>query len=130
MGQQFTEFVLRPFGVEDDRDATRSGVIRGDLRIDPPSVFFGFIKPGAEAKQEVVIQSRSGVEFAVAGVECKTAGVTVGAPQQRQDGAWTIPVSVDTAKAGVVDAGITVITDVKGEETLTIPVYAHVTEGG
>jgi len=106
-----------------------TGVIRGDLRVDPPSVFFGFMKPGAEAKQEVVIQSRSGAEFAIAGAECKTTGVTVGAPQQRQDGAWVIQVSVDTAKAGVVDAAITVITGVKGEETLTIPVYARVTEG-
>ena len=106
-----------------------TGVIRGDLRIDPPSVFFGFVKPGAEARQEVVIQSRSGAEFTVTGVECRTAGVTVGAPQERQDGAWAIPVSVDTAKAGVVDGAITVTTDVKGEETLTIPVYAHVAEG-
>ena len=106
-----------------------TGIIRGDVRIDPPSVFFGFVKPGAEAKQEVVIQSRSGAEFTVTRAECKTAGVTVGAPRQRQDGAWVISVSVRTAKAGVVDAAITVTTGVKGEETLTIPVYAHVTEG-
>jgi len=106
-----------------------TGVIRGDVRIDPPTVFFGFVKPGAEAKQEVFIQSRSGAEFTVTGVACKTAGVTVGAPQQRQDGAWVIPVSLDADRRGPVETPITVTTDVPGEETLTIPVYAHVTEG-
>lgn len=104
-----------------------TGRICGDLEIRPPSVFFGFVEPGEKAEQEIVIRSRSGADFTVKSAAANKDTVHVGAPQQR-GGAWVVPISVDTSQPGGIDATVTVTTDVPGEETLEIPVYAHVVE--
>ena len=41
-----------------------TGHIRGDLRVTPPSVFFGFVKVGEKAEQQVTIESRSIAAYA------------------------------------------------------------------
>ena len=102
-----------------------TGHIRGDLRLTPPGVFFGFVKPGAEAKQSVTIGSRSFEPFVVRSVTSDSPKITAGKPENN-DGVWSIPVSVDTSADGVVEGSLTVTTDVPGEETLEIPVYAHI----
>ncbi|MCD6360695.1 MAG: hypothetical protein J7M38_07465 [Armatimonadetes bacterium] len=106
-----------------------TGRIRGDLRLTPPSVFFGFLKPGAQAQQTATIASRSFTPFTVTSATSDAAKITAGAPENK-DGVWSIPVSVDTSAEGVVEGALTVTCDVPGEETLTIPVYAHVIAGG
>ncbi len=104
-----------------------TGRIRGDLRLTPPTVFFGFVKPGAQAQRVVTIESRSFAPFVVRSVAADSPKITAGTPENN-DGVWSIPVSVDTTAEGVVEGSLTVTTDVPGEETLEIPVYAHVTE--
>lgn len=102
-----------------------TGRIRGDLRVTPPSVFFGFVKPAAQAQQTVTIQSRSFALFTVNSATSDAPKITAGTPEEKL-GVWSISVSVDTSREGVVEGAVTVVTDVPGEETLTIPVYAHV----
>ncbi len=104
-----------------------TGSIRGDLRVTPPSVFLGFVKPGAEAQQTITIESRSLSPFAVKSVASDSPRITAGTPENN-DGVWSIPVSVDASAEGVVEGSLTVTTDVPGEETLEIPVYAHIIE--
>lgn len=102
-----------------------AGRIRGDLSVAPPSVFLGFVAPGAQVQQTVTIASRSFTRFAVRAAVSADPKITVGEPSEA-DGVWRIPVSVDTSEPGVIDGKITVTTDVPGEETLEIPVYAHI----
>ncbi len=101
------------------------GRIRGDLEVRPPFAFFGFVEPGEKAEQAITIRSRSGADFAVKSAVADKDVVKLGTPQQR-DGTWVIPVSVDTSQPGAIEATVTVTTDIPGEETLKIPVYAHV----
>lgn len=82
-------------------------------------MFFGFVKPGAQAQQTVTIESCSFAPFAVKSVTSDAPKITAGAPENK-DGVWSIPVSVDTSAEGVVEAALTVTTDVPGEETLTV----------
>ncbi|NLO73883.1 MAG: DUF1573 domain-containing protein [candidate division WS1 bacterium] len=100
-------------------------VVRGDLEVQPASVFFGFAKPGAKAEREIVIRSRSGAEFKVTGATADKPGIRAGTPVLRE-GAWVVPVSVDTAAVGPIDGKVTVTTNVPGEERLVIAVYVHV----
>jgi hypothetical protein len=102
-----------------------AGRIRGDLSVGPPSVFLGFVTPGAQAQQTVTIASRSFTRFAVRAAVSADPKIAVGEPSEA-DGVWRIPVSVATSESGVIDGRITVTTDVPGEETLEIPVYAHI----
>ena len=86
-----------------------TGRIRGDLRVTPPSVFFGFVKPGAEAQQSVTVESRSFAPFTIASVVSSTPKITAGTPENR-DGGWSITVSVDRSVEGVVEGALTVTT--------------------
>ncbi len=102
-----------------------TGEIRGDLDIRPATVFFGFIKPGQKAQQQVTIQSGSGAGFTVKSVQADRSEIQVEVAEQSA-GQWVVSVSMNTAQAGTLDGTVTVNTDVPGEETLLIPVYAHV----
>jgi hypothetical protein len=96
-----------------------------NLNATPPSVLFGFVKRGDKAEQRVTIESRSMAQFTLRATRSDTPKVRAGAPEQRE-GRWLIPVSVDSSESGVVDGKLAVTTDVPGEETLEIPVYAHI----
>jgi len=101
--------------------------VQADLVVRPWPAFFGFVAPGGKAEQAVTLRSRSGADFTVKSAVADKDVVKLGTPQQR-DGTWVVPISVDTSQPGVIDATVTVTTDVPGEETLPIPVYAHITE--
>lgn len=105
-----------------------SGEIRGDLMLSSRSLFLARMHDGKH-EGELLLASRLGKPFCVKRVEADDRRVVVGA-EQRTAGVWVLRASVDdTSEPGVVDAVITVMTDVPGEETLKIPVYAHVKEG-
>jgi len=106
-----------------------TGRIRGDLKVDPPTVFFGFVKLGEKAEQTVIIESRSLAAFTLKAANADSRKIRAGTPEQRE-GRWLIPIAVDTSAPGVIDANLTVTTDVPGEETLEIPVYAHIVAQG
>jgi hypothetical protein len=102
-----------------------TGRIRGDLKLTPPTVFFGFVKPGEKAEQTVTIESRSLAAFTLKDLTPDSPKLRAGTPEQRE-GRWVIAISADTSEPGVVEGKLTVTTDVPGEETLAIPVYAHI----
>ncbi len=102
-----------------------TGEIRGDLEVRPATVFFGFLKPGDQAQQQVTIQSGSGASFTVKSVQADRSEIQV-EMAERSAAQWVISVSVNTSQAGTLDGTVTMNTDVPGEETLQIPVYAHV----
>lgn len=104
-----------------------TGTIRGDLEVRPPTIFFGFLKQGEHAEQTVTIQSRSGADFMIQGATADKEEIKVGTPE-KDNGKWLIPISVDTSELGAIDGTVTLTTSVPGEETLLIPVYAHVVE--
>ncbi len=55
-----------------------TGRIRGDLRLTPPSVFLGFVDPGAEAQQTIAIESRSFAPFVVRSLAADSPRITAG----------------------------------------------------
>ncbi len=79
------------------------GRIRGDLEARPVTVFFGFVKPGQTADEDMVIRSRTGTGFTVKSVVADKDVVNLGTPQQR-DGTWVVPISLDTSKLGAIQA--------------------------
>lgn len=103
-----------------------TGEIRGDLDAHPRTVFFGFVKPNAEASQDVLVRSRSLEAFQIKKATCQDGRITVGTPKRLDDGRWQVAVSVDTGQEGVVNSTVVLTTDVSGEERLEIPVYAHI----
>jgi hypothetical protein len=103
-----------------------TGRIRGDLEVQPSQVFFGFVAPGKPAEQKIVIASRSGAPFTVKSAKLEAAGLRVSEPTRAEDGTWTLTVSLAADKPGVIDTHLVLTTDVPGEETLEVPVYAHV----
>jgi len=100
-------------------------VIRSDLQVRPATVFFGFVQAGEQAQQEIVIRSRSGADFTVKSAAPNDDAIQVGPPQQRR-GNWAISIAVDTSQPGVIDGTVTITTDVPGEESLKVGVYAYV----
>ena len=101
------------------------GRVVGDLAVTPSAAFFGFLRVGQPAQQEFVIHSRYGSPFAVKSVKSSNATVQTSAPAMRQ-GQWVVSVAVDTSAVGVVKGSVTVFTDLRGEDQLVVPVYAHV----
>jgi hypothetical protein len=100
--------------------------VHGELRTTPPSATFGQVKLRAKVTRELVITSSRGTAFNVTGVKTSTPEILVGTPR-RHDGSWVIPVSVDASAAKTVSGAINIMTDVPGEENVTIPFYAQVT---
>jgi hypothetical protein len=103
-----------------------TGHVRGDLEVRPSQVFFGFVAPGKPAEQKIVIASRSGAPFTGKSATLGGAGLRVSEPTRAEDGTWTLTVSLAADKPGVIDTHLVLTTDVPGEETLEVPVYAHV----
>ncbi len=104
-----------------------SGEIRGDLTLSSRSLFLARVRDG-KREGEVLLSSRLGKPFCVKRVEADDQRVVVVA-ERRATGVWVLRASVDNTHAATIDASLTATTDVQGEETLTIPVYAQVTEG-
>ena len=104
------------------------GLVRGDLEVEGGSVFFGFVKPGGKAQQELVIRSGHDRPFQVQSASCEDARVRVGKPQRVGEGAWKVPVALDTSRPGFVDAKVTVKTDVEREQTIEVVVTACIAE--
>jgi len=104
-----------------------TGDVRGDLALTPSQAFFGFVPSGEQRTQTLTIASRSGSPFTVTGARLEGEGARVSEPARTEDGRWTVTVSLTAAKAGVVDTHLLLTTDVPSEETLQVPVYAHVT---
>ena len=103
-----------------------AGAVRGDLQVTPPSAFFGFVKRGREATDRLSLTTRSGAAF-------KLLDVTPGDPkvkvtQTEIKGGYRLTISVPTDKLGVSRGELVLTTDIPLEETIKIPVYAHVTE--
>ena len=104
------------------------GLVRGDLEVEGGSVFFGFVKPGGKAQQELVIRSGHDRKFQVQSASCEDSRVRVGKPQRVGEGAWKVPVALDTSRPGFVDAKVTVKTDVEREQTIEVVVTACIAE--
>lgn len=103
--------------------------VRGRVRVELPTLFFGFVPAGRGADLQLPVAAPSAPDFRVQGVECDrtelAATITGGAP----GGPYTITVSVPpNAPLGVTEGTLTITTNVPGEERIAIPVYAHVVE--
>ena len=103
-----------------------TGEVRGDADIRPAQVFFGFVTAGDKAEQVVAITSRSGSAFGVNSAKLERKGLRVTQPIQTDDGSWRVTATLTAEQLGVIDTELVLTTDVPGEETLEIPVYAHV----
>ena len=103
-----------------------TGEVRGDLDLRPGQVFFGFVKVGDKAEQTVTIASRSRATFAVKSATLEGVGLRVTGPVRPGNGTWKVTVALGAERPGVIDAKLVLTTDVPGEGTLEVPVYAHV----
>jgi len=102
-----------------------TGVVRGDLRAVPTPLFFGFLGISENAQRTLVVESRTNAPFTIRSVAATSPVLSLGQPTGGPT-SWAVPVSVDTSQPAAVQAMILISTDVPGEETLEIPVYAHV----
>jgi len=108
-----------------------AGEVRGDLVVQLREVFFGFVKTGAKAEQRVRIASRSGAPFTVKSAKLDSAVLRLDGPVRADDGSWGLTVSLGAGAPGVIDTKLVLATDVPGEGTIEVPVYAHlVAQGG
>ena len=103
-----------------------TGEVRGDLDLRPAQVFFGFVRVGDKAEQAVTIASRSRATFTVEASNLEGAGLRVAEPVRAEDGSWRVTIALAAQKPGIIDANLVLTTDVPGEGTLEVPVYAHV----
>ena len=103
-----------------------TGEVRGDADIRPAQVFFGFVRAGDKAEQTVTITSHSGDPFAVKSAKLKGKGLRVTQPIQTDDGSWRVTATLTAEQLGIIGTKLVLATDVPGEETLEVPVYAHV----
>jgi len=100
--------------------------VRGDLAVSPPSAFFGFVRRGEQPTANISIRSRSGTPFSLLNIAPSAPRIKV--RPTKTDACYTLTVSVATDKSAVFEGEVAVTTDVPLEETITIPVYAHVVE--
>lgn len=103
-----------------------TGEVRGDADIRPAQVFFGFVRAGDKAEQVVTIRSRSGTSFTVSEAKFDALGVSVDGPVPVTPSEWKLTVTLTANRPGIIDTKLVVTTDVPGEETIEVPVYAHV----
>ncbi|MGB9877708.1 MAG: hypothetical protein ACPLPS_08065 [bacterium] len=75
--------------------------IQNEIKIDPPNIFFGFVKQGQIVSQRVSLLSHSGKSFVIEGVRTSHPFLKV-------------------------DIAVEVHTNLEGEETLQLPIYAHI----
>ena len=101
-----------------------AGTIRGDLQVIPPSAFFGFVKRGQEATSKLSLTTRSDAPFKLLDITPSDPNIKV--TQAEIEGGYRLTISVPTDKLGVFDAEVVLTTDIPLEETIKIPVYAHV----
>jgi len=102
-------------------------VVWPDLEVRPSRLFLGLVGPYQCLERALVISSRHSRDFAIVDARSDAAGVSLGTLRNR-DGKWVVPFWVELGDPGVLRTMITLSTDVPGEETLTVPVYAHVVE--
>jgi len=103
-------------------------VLSSALSLDvlPARAFFGFVKRGERDEQTLTIRSRSATLFTIKNATLDAPGVSVGEPVQVAPSEWKLNVTLTANRPGVIDTKLVVTTDVPGEETLQVPVYAHV----
>ncbi len=102
------------------------GTVRPDLILTPSSVFFGFVKKGAQAAATVTVRSRSGAPFRLLKVAPGDPAIQVS--QSQTDGGYRLDITVPSDKLGVLEGEVTLTTDVPLEETVCVLVYVHVVE--
>jgi len=100
--------------------------VHGDLCLRPPRAFFGFVPKGTPSRRELTITSASQKAFTVMRVESADPKVNVRAERTRRAWEWRVVVQLATSEHGRIDAFARIITNAQGEETLSIPVTAHV----
>jgi len=101
-----------------------TGTVRGDLQLYPPSAYFGFVRAGEPARATITLTGQSGTPFKLLKAEPSDASIQVTTAEA--DGGYRLEITLPTDKLGVFEGTITLTTDVPGEETIRIPVYAHV----
>ena len=117
--------------VADERKQEREVVIPVEGRIltdlcpYPPTAFFGLVRQGEEVPpREVTIRATSGSSFRVLGWSADLSGVSVVSRPVVSGYCLTVRLTPD--QPGVLKGVIAVATDMPREETVRIPVYAHV----
>jgi len=97
-------------------------LVRANATPEPRMVFRGFVSKGSPPKPIAIrLRTRSGEPFRILGAKSTDPRIAV---RTRTDG--VITVSVSAATQGVVDGDVILTTDIPLEETIRIPVYAHI----
>jgi hypothetical protein len=91
----------------------------------PPDLFFGFVAVGHPITRTAVLRLRDGGRFTVLASMAEAAAVHCRASRAADD-RWEVAVRLDPSETGVIETSLLLRTDVAGEETIRIPVYAHV----
>lgn len=101
------------------------GEVVGELEVDPPILFFGFLRPGQMVSQRIYISARSGRPFSIKRV--KVPSQDISAVIIKSGGRETcLEISLNPSSVGVREEKIEVYTDVPGEEILQVIIYAHI----
>lgn len=99
-------------------------LIEGDLVAEPRTLFFGFLSVGAKARRPIVLRSRSLAPVHILSVECDSPDVSVAGAGHRKGNSEVLIVTINTKKSAFIDTTLKIHADLRGEETVTIPVTA------
>ena len=100
--------------------------VRSDLIVTAAVAFFGFMQFGQREERVLIVRSESGTPFTIKEAKLDAPGVRVSDPVQVTPSEWELGVTLNAERPGIIDTKLVLTTDVPGEETLEIPVYAHV----
>lgn len=112
------------------------GQVMGDLTTQPMSVSFGMVKTGTQVSQNVKITNATGASFKILSATYQsvnagaaTTPLTVTPVDDGEGKGYTIQISGAAPETPVpIQGEIQITTDVKGEETIKIPVFGSVVD--
>ena len=102
--------------------------VRGHVQVKPDQAFFGVVREGDSAERMLVISAPKAPGFEVTSARADLEGIRLGAVRRRDDGCFALVATLASElRAGTfLDGGISVRTNVPGEERIEIHVTAYV----
>jgi len=101
-------------------------VVQSPAILTPRRTFAGFVKRGMDATSHITLTTRSSTSFKLMGIETSDPKIKV-TKTAIEDG-YRLTISIPTDNLGVFEGEVVLTTDIPLEETLKIPVYAHIIE--
>jgi hypothetical protein len=103
--------------------------VLGWVTTRPTDLFFGEVRAGRKVVQELVLSAEDYPNLRIIAATSDVPGLVTERPIPRADGTYALMVRLEPQPPrGVVQGTLSIVTNVRGEEVILVPVYAHVAE--